>query len=213
MPVAVLMTKFTKGLMEHGDVVTFLHEFGHLMHWIFAGQQGYAAQNPMELENDVIEAPSQLLEEWVWDYDTLKRFATNAAGEPIPAALVEKMNSSRRFAEAFGTMTQLGYANASLAFYSGVPEGRDLAQVYDAAYGRYAAVPNPEGTPTYAAFTHLGGYGASVYTYQWSKALSSDLQSEFRKQGLRTQATAKRNRALVLAPAGSAHMNATPQHL
>src|SRR3546814_18317566 len=80
----------------------------------------------------VIEAPSQLLEEWVWDYDTLKRFATNAAGEPIPAALVEKMNSSRRFAEAFGTMTQLGYANASLAFYSGVPEGRDLAQVYDA---------------------------------------------------------------------------------
>src|SRR3546814_8502498 len=77
------------------------------MHWIFAGQQGYAAQNPMELENDVIEAPSQLLEEWVWDYDTLKRFATNAAGEPIPAALVEKMNSSRRFAEEFGTMTQL----------------------------------------------------------------------------------------------------------
>src|SRR3546814_14232676 len=79
------------------------------------------------------------------------------------------MNSSRRFAEAFGTMTQLGYANASLAFYSGVPEGRDLAQVYDAAYGRYAAVPNPEGTHTYAAFTHLGGYGASVYTYQWSQ--------------------------------------------
>src|SRR3546814_10506943 len=108
------------------------------------------------------------------------------------------MNGSRRFAEAFGTMTQLGYANASLAFYSGVPEGRDLAQVYDAAYGRYAAVPNPEGTHTYAAFTHLGGYGASVYTYQWSKALSSDLLSEFRKHGLRDQATAQRYRDLVL---------------
>src|SRR3546814_8978553 len=92
------MTKFPKGLMEHGDVGTFLHEFGHLMHWIFAGQQGYAAQNPMELVNDVIEAPSQLLEEWVWDYDTLKRFATNAAGESLPVALVEKMNSSSRFA-------------------------------------------------------------------------------------------------------------------
>src|SRR3546814_11300799 len=63
LPVAVLMTNFPKGLMEHGDVVTFLHEFGHLMHWIFAGQQGYAAQNPMELENDVIEAPSQLRSE------------------------------------------------------------------------------------------------------------------------------------------------------
>lgn len=92
LPVAVLMTNFPNGLMEHNDVVTFLHEFGHLMHWIFAGQQSYAAQNVMELENDVIEAPSQLLEERVWDYDTLKRCATNAAGEPIPAALVEKMS-------------------------------------------------------------------------------------------------------------------------
>lgn len=136
LPVAVLMTNFPNGLMEHNDVVTFLHEFGHLMHWIFAGQQSYAAQNVMELENDVIEAPSQLLEERVWDYDTLKRCATNAAGEPIPAALVEKMNRGRRFGEAFAAMTQLGYANNSLAFYSSVPEGSDLTQVYDAAYPR-----------------------------------------------------------------------------
>src|SRR3546814_6116556 len=95
LPVAVLMTNFPKGLMEHGDVVTFLHEFGHLMHWISAGQQGYAAQNPMELENDVIAAPSQLLEEWVGDYDTLKRFATTAEGEPIPAALAETRTRRR----------------------------------------------------------------------------------------------------------------------
>jgi len=207
LPVAVLMTNFPNGLMEHMDVVTFLHEFGHLMHWIFAGQRSYAAQNMMELENDVIEAPSQLLEEWVWDYDTLKRFATNAAGEPIPAALVEKMNRGRRFGEAFMTMTQLGYANASLIFYSGVSEDRDLAQVYDAAYGRYAAVPDPEGTHAYAAIGHLGGYGASYYTYQWSKALASDLLSEFRKHGLRDQATAMRYRNLILAPGGSSSMN------
>src|SRR3546814_12359460 len=112
LPVAVLMTNFPKGLMEHGDVVTFLHEFGHLMHWIFAGQQGYAAQNPMELEHDVIEAPSQLLEEWVWDYATLKRFATNAAGEPIHAALVEKLNGIWRFAEPFVKMTKLSLTQA-----------------------------------------------------------------------------------------------------
>src|SRR3546814_17835973 len=108
LPVAVLMTNFPKGLMEHGDVVTFLHEFGHLMHWIFAGQQGYAAQNPMELENDVIEAPSQLVEEWVWDYDQLTRFATNAACEPISADLADTLNCSRRFAAAFGAMPHPG---------------------------------------------------------------------------------------------------------
>lgn len=207
LPVAVLETNFTKGLMEHGDVVTFLHEFGHLLHWIFAGRQDFAAQNPMELENDVVEAPSQLLEEWVWDYDTLKRFATNAEGEPIPAALVEKMNVSRRFGEAFGTMQQLGYAGASLAFYSGVPADRNLADVYDMAYNRYALAPNPDGTHSYAAFGHLTGYGASYYTYQWSKALASDLLSEFRKHGLRDPATAGRYRDLVLAPGGSASMN------
>src|SRR3546814_8622770 len=76
-------------------------------------------------------------------------------------ALVEKMNSSRRFAEAFGTMTQLGYANASLAFYSGVPEGRDLAQVYDAAYGRYAAVPRSEER-------RVGTEWVSTYRSRWS---------------------------------------------
>src|SRR5690606_19403717 len=114
------------------------HELGHLVHWIFAGQRPYAAQNAMELEADVVEAPSQLLEEWVWDYDTLKHFATNEAGEPIPAALVAKMNAGRRFGQALGTMRQLGFAAASLAYYSGLPERRDLTQIYDAAYGRYA---------------------------------------------------------------------------
>jgi thimet oligopeptidase len=207
LPVAVLETNFPKGLMEHGDVVTYLHEFGHLLHWLFSGQQAYAAQNPIELENDVIEAPSQLLEEWVWDHETLKRFATNAAGEPIPAALVGKMNVSRRVGEGFGTMTQLGYAAASLAFYSGLPEGSDLTQVYQGAYGRYALAPDPQGAHNHASFGHLTGYGASYYTYQWSKALASDLLSEFRKRGMRDAATAQRYRDLILAPGGSASMN------
>ncbi|WP_257543694.1 M3 family metallopeptidase [Sphingopyxis sp. DBS4] len=100
-----------------------------------------------------------------------------------------------------------GYASASLAFYSGVPKDRDLAAVYDAAYNRYALAPNPEGTHGYAAFGHLTGYGASYYTYQWSKALASDLLSEFRKHGLRDQVTAMRYRNLILAPGGSASMN------
>ena len=76
--------------MEHSDVVVFLHEFGHLIHWLFAGQRSFATQNFSEIENDVIEAPSQLLEEWVWDYATLKSFATNDAGEAIPEDLVRK---------------------------------------------------------------------------------------------------------------------------
>jgi thimet oligopeptidase len=206
-PVAILECNFPKGLMEHGDVVTFLHEFGHLIHWLFAGQRPLAAQNFSEIENDVIEAPSQLLEEWVWDYATLKSFATNEAGAPIPEELVARMNAGRRFAEAFGVMSQLGLAAVSLDYYSTDMRGKDLTRAYDASYNRYALAPEPEGVHVQASFGHLTGYAASYYTYQWSKALASDLLSPFRAAGLRDQATARRYREQILAPGGSASMN------
>ncbi len=78
------------GLMEHGDVETFLHEFGHMLHGVFSGRQRWAQQNYEGVEWDFIEGPSMLLEEWVWNYDTLARFAVNAEGETIPRALVQK---------------------------------------------------------------------------------------------------------------------------
>jgi thimet oligopeptidase len=207
LPTAALICNFPTGLMEHGDVVTFLHEFGHLLHWMFSGQVKYAAQNFGEIENDVIEAPSQLLEEWVWDYDTLKQFATNENGEPIPIDLVRKMNAGRRFGEAMGTMSQLGYSAASLDYYGKDIGAQDLTAAYESAYGRYALAKDPEGSHPQASFGHLSGYGASYYTYTWSKALSSDLLSRFREAGLRDAATARKYRELVLAPGGSASMN------
>jgi thimet oligopeptidase len=174
---------------------------------MFSGQVKYAAQNFGEIENDVIEAPSQLLEEWVWDYDTLKQFATNEKGEPIPADLVRKMNAGRRFGEAMGTMSQLGYSAASLDYYGKDIGAQDLTAAYERAYGRYALSKNPEGGHPQASFGHLSGYGASYYTYTWSKALASDLLSRFREAGLRDAATARKYRELVLAPGGSASMN------
>jgi thimet oligopeptidase len=206
-PVAILECNFPNGLMEHSDVVVFLHEFGHLIHWLFAGQRSFAIQNFSEIENDVIEAPSQLLEEWVWDYATLKGFATNEAGEAIPAQLVERMNAGRRFAEAFGVMSQLGLSAVALDYYSTDMRGKDLTRAYDAAYNRYALAPEPEGAHAQASFGHLGGYGAAYYTYQWSKALASDLLGQFRTAGLHDQATARRYREQILAPGGSESMN------
>ncbi|HEX8669945.1 MAG TPA: M3 family metallopeptidase [Allosphingosinicella sp.] len=207
LPVAALICNFPTGLMEHGDVVTFLHEFGHLLHWMFSGQVAYAAQNFGEIENDVIEAPSQLLEEWVWDYDTLNRFATNEKGEPIPADLVAKMNAGRRFGEAFGALGQLGYSAVSLDYYSGDLGTKDLTEAYQASYGRYALAHDPAGAHPQASFGHLSGYGAAYYTYSWSKALASDLLSPFRAADLRDPATARRYRELILAPGGSQSMN------
>ena len=206
-PVAALVTNFPDGLMEHGQVEVFLHEFGHLLHWMFAGQVDWAMQNFGEIENDVIEAPSTLLEEWVWDYDTLKRFATNAAGEPIPQQLVEKMNDARRFGVALRTMDQLGLAAVALDYYSRDMAGVDLTEAFYAAFERHSLATDPEGIHPQASFGHLTGYGASYYTYQWSEALASDLLSRFRTAGLRDATTARAYREKILAPGGSASMN------
>ena len=206
-PVAALITNFPTGLMEHGQVETFLHEFGHLIHWIFAGQQPFAAQNFGEIENDVIETPSTLLEEWVWDYDTLAKFATDAQGNVIPRELVGKMVAARNFGRAFGTMDQLGLSASALDYYTTPLGPMDVTARFDQVYGRYSLSKGPEGHHSPASWGHLGGYGASYYTYQWSEALAADLLSRFRAAGLRDKATAQAYRSMILAPGGSASMN------
>ena len=207
-PVGILVCNFPAGdhktgLMEHRDVETFLHEFGHLLHLIFAGRQQWAQQGPFGLEWDFVEAPSQMLENWVWDYETLKRFAVNAKGERIPQALVEKMNRARGFTEAFGDARQLGLSAASLAYHQSPPGNSDLTAVYRTAFDRYSPIPLSAGVHPQASFGHLTGYSAIYYTYMWSKTISSDLFTRFEREGLRNPATARSYREMVLAPGSS----------
>jgi thimet oligopeptidase len=209
-PVGILVCNFPtgNGLMEHRDVETFLHEFGHLLHVIFSGRQQWGQANMGNLEWDFIEAPSQMLENWVWDYETLRRFAVNARGETIPQALVARMNRARGFAEAFGDRRQLGLAAASLAYHLRAPGDGDLTAAFRDAYNPYSSVPLPEGLHPEASFGHLTGYSAIYYTYMWSKSISTDLFTVFEHNGLRDTATARRYRELVLAqgsakPAGT----------
>jgi thimet oligopeptidase len=201
-PVAALVTNFPTGLMEHRDVETFLHEYGHLIHGMIAGHQAWENAGWGELEWDFIEAPSQMLENWVWDYDTLARFASDESGKTIPKDLVERMNKARYFAEAYGDRRQLGLSNISLTYHSGPPEA-DLSAEAREADRPFAFIPYPEGTHMQDAFGHLGGYSAFYYTYMWSKAISTDLFSRFEKEGLRNPATAAAYRDTVLAAGGS----------
>ena len=207
LPVAALVTNFpagdhTTGLMEHRDVETFLHEYGHLIHGMFGGHQAYDTASWGGLEWDFIEAPSQMLENWVWDYDTLARFAVDKDGKTIPRDLVERMNKGRYFAEAYGDRRQLGLSNISLGYHSGPPSNDLTAQ--GAALDRpYSFLPYPEGTHFQDAFGHLSGYSAHYYTYMWSKTIAVDMFSRFQKEGLRNTATANAYRQAVLGQAGS----------
>jgi thimet oligopeptidase len=206
-PVATLIASFPDGPLEHRQAETFLHEFGHLLHWVFAGQRPFAAQHAFEVENDVLEAPSDLLEAWAWDHDTLARFATDEKGRPIPAELVARMNAGRQFGRALSTLTSLGLAAVSLDFHSRHPEGKDLHSTFRHAFDHYSLAPFPKDARMFAAFPHLSHYGPAYYTYEWSNALAADLLSKFRAAGLRNRATAQAYREKVLAPGGSASMN------
>lgn len=205
-PVAALVMNLPAGknLMEHGDVETFLHEFGHLIHNIFAGQdQRWAYQAaPVSIEWDFVEAPSQMLENWIYDYDTLSRFAVDSSGKTIPRDLVEKMNRARYFPIGMDELRQLGLSNISLQYYLG-PAPADLGAAARVADAKYNMLPPSEFSQFQDAFSHLAGYGAAYYTYRWSLVIAEDLFTHFAKNGLRDRATAERYRKLVLAPGGS----------
>ncbi len=203
LPVGALVFNVPNGLMEHGDVVTFLHEYGHLLHHIFGGQnQRWAGQSSFQTEWDFVEAPSQMLENWVYDYDTLKGFGVNAQGQPIPRDLVEKMNRARYFDLGMGDMRQLGLSNIALQYYLRTAPA-DLAAAAHDYDAKYDLLPPAPGSQFQDSFPHLAGYGAAYYTYRWSVVIADDLFTEFQKNGLHDRATAERYRRLVLAPGGS----------
>jgi thimet oligopeptidase len=197
----VLVCNFPRELMEHRDVVTLFHEFGHLIHHVIAGDHDWVRFSGVATEWDFVEAPSQLLEEWAWDADVLRSFATDGSGEPIPAGLVAKMRSANDFGRAFQARTQLFFASVSYRLHLGPVDDIDaLIRRLETEYDLFAHV---EGTHFHASFGHLEMYTSAYYTYLWSLVIAKDLFSAFAAAGLFDPATARRYRDTVLAAGGS----------
>ena len=193
-------------LMDHDDVVTMFHEFGHLMHHILAGRQRWVYFSGVATEQDFVEAPSQMLEEWAWDPTTLQLFARHVeTEEPIPSDLVSRMRAASEFGKGIQARHQMFYAALSLRYHSVVADlaTLDFAQTLAELQGRYSVFPTVPGTHMYASFGHLNGYSAVYYTYMWSSVIAKDLLSEFQKHGLLDPATARRYADAVLVPGGS----------
>lgn len=208
LPIVALVCNFPggtggSGYLEHSDVKTFLHEFGHLLHAIFGGHQRWLSMSGVRTEWDFVEAPSQMLEEWVWDADSLSKFARNAQGETIPAELVERLNAGRDFGQGLFVHHQMFYAALSLNLYNRDPEGLNLTDTVRELQTKYSPFPYVEDTYFHTSFGHLYGYSAIYYTYMWSLVIAQDMFSEFDEQGLLNPEVAQRYRAKVLAPGGS----------
>ena len=193
------------GLMEHGDVVTFFHEFGHLLHAVFGGHQQWEPISGIATEWDFVEAPSQMLEEWCWNPGVLQTFAKHyQTGQPIPAEMVERM----RAADWFGRATSIAYQNLysaiSLSYYNRPAKEVDTDKILRSLEPKYTPYPPMPDTHFQAAFGHLDGYSAIYYTYMWSLVISKDMFSKFDKSNLLDPTIAKRYRDTVLAAGGSA---------
>jgi thimet oligopeptidase len=201
LPEGVLVCNFNRGLMEHHEVVTLFHEFGHLMHHVLAGRHEWVRFSGVATEWDFVEAPSQMLEEWAWDASVLQVFALDADGTAIPTELVERMRAADEFGKGFLARTQMFYAALSYKLHVEVPA--DITRRLFELYPEYSLVAPLEGTHFHAGFGHLEGYTSAYYTYMWSLVIAKDLFSAFDADDLFAPDVARRYRDAVLAPGGS----------
>ncbi len=210
-PEGVLMCNFPKpgaepALMQPREVETFFHEFGHLLHHIFAGRQQWAAQSGIRTEWDFVEAPSMLLQEWAQNADALALFAKHyQTSAPIPPELVSQMVAAKEFGKGLFTRRQMFLSAVSLNYYNRAPGfdttalGKQLQKKFEPFRREFV-----DGTHFQLAFGHLDGYSAIYYTYIWSSVIARDLMTVFEKDGFLSPAPAGKYRQAILEAGGSA---------
>ncbi len=192
------------GLMEHSDVVTLFHEFGHLLHHLLGGRQPWVGVSGIQTEWDFVEAPSQMLEEWAWDPATLATFAMHhQTNEPIPADLVRTMRRASEFGKGMQVRTQMSYARLSLSCHDREPRNVDTEELTKSIYEQYRPFKFVEGTHFQCAFGHLTDYSAVYYTYMWSLVIAKDFFRQFDRNNLLGTGTSRRYRDAILVPGGS----------
>ena len=181
LPEGVLICNFPRptaqdpGLMEYADVQTFFHEFGHLMHMILGGQQPWAGISGISMESDFVEAPSQMLEQWIQSPQVLASFARDyRSAAPIPADLVLRMIRASAFGRASYVSQQNSYTALSYDIYATQPQHVDLDAITDRDTVKYALFTPPPHTHSYASFGHLAGYSSAYYTYMWDLVIAQD---------------------------------------
>lgn len=215
LPEAVLVCNFPKEgeLLQHSEVETFFHEFGHLLHEIFAGRQPWAGVSGIRTEWDFVEVPSMLLQEWPLDGTALKTFAKHVkTGEPIPDVLIGQLKRAKEFGVGVDTRRQFFLSAVSLSFHDRAP-GFDTTRVLEEVQAKFLPIRREymPGTHFELGFGHLDGYSAIYYTYQWSTVIAKDLLTRFHAQGMLNGELATQYRKKVLEPGGSKEAGALVQ--
>jgi thimet oligopeptidase len=192
------------GLLQYSDVVTFFHEFGHLMHALLGGHTEWVGLSGFATEGDFIEVPSQMLEEFFRDEKLLQVFAKHyETGETLPSALIRSMKLAGAFGRADWVRTQLYYTTLSLNLHDQDPAGIDPDVMTRELYGRFQPWIWLDGNKMYASFGHLTGYSSNYYTYMFDKVIALDFFGQFDPKDLLSGDAGERYRRTVLEQGGS----------
>ena len=210
-PHIVLVMNFTPPTEEHpalltpGEVRTFLHEFGHALHGMFASAR-YSSLSGTNVVRDFVELPSQLMENWLDERTWLLTFARHyESGEALPEELIQRMEQARHFLVGYAACRQLSFGYLDMAWHTitePLGEGLDTKAFEEQAWQRAVLLaPSPAPCQMSTSFGHIfsGGYAAGYYGYKWAEVLDADAFAAFQEEGIFSRETAGRFRREVLS--------------
>ena len=211
--VSVVMN-FTKptddkpALLTLGEVETFLHEFGHSLHGMFANTR-FESLSGTNVRWDFVELPSQFMENYAVEKEFLRTFAFHyQTGEPLPDELIDRIVKSRNYNVAYACMRQVSFGLLDMAYYTlKEPFDEDIMEFEKKAWKRAMVTKQTEGTCMTVQFSHImaGGYSAGYYSYKWAEVLDADAFSVFKRNGIFDRETAQRFRDCILSKGGTEH--------
>ena len=193
-------------LLTLGEVETFLHEFGHSLHGMFANTR-FESLSGTNVWWDFVELPSQFMENFAIEKEFLRTFAFHyQTGEPLPDELIDRIVRSRNFLAGYACLRQVSFGLLDMAYYTKKePFTDDIIPFEKKAWAKAMVLPQLPDTCMTVQFSHImsGGYAAGYYSYKWAEVLDADAFAVFKKEGLFNPATAQRFRDCILSKGGT----------
>ena len=207
-PLVSIVTNFTKptenapSLLTHDELNTFLHEFGHSLHGMFA-EGRYPSLCGTNVARDFVELPSQIMENWAFEPAFLETFAKDyRTGEVIPGELLERIVNAKNYLSGYYQVRQLDFGILDMAWHTleSMPQEGTI-EFETRVLEPYRVLPYVSGTAISTSFSHIfsGGYSAGYYSYKWAEVLEADAFSLFEQNGIFDKATAESFRKEILS--------------
>ena len=212
LPVAYLTCNFTPpvdgkpSLLDHNEVITLFHEFGHGLHHMLTKQTFIGVSGINGVEWDAVELPSQFMENWCWQPDCIAKISAHyETNEPLPNELIEKLLAAKNFRSATKMVRQLRFGLFDLSIHMSKPEQVDPLRVWREIGAKTHFWPVSDIDRWPCSFGHIfaGGYAAGYYSYLWAEVLSADAFAAFEEEGLANKATGQRFLKCILEAGGS----------